>query len=82
MLQSFICFFDKTSAMHADKGDAKGDTIKTEIMSNQQSAANLADGLHKPIAKNLENVKYTHLLKIVYGVQIFIFIVNMSGLFS
>ena len=39
--------------------------IKSELLSNQQ----LADELHKSIIRNLSNVNYTNLLKMIYGVQ-------------
>ena len=63
-------YFDKksedidTSITRADKYAASCVT-KTEIMLKQQ----LAKELHKSITRELNNFKYAHLLKIIYGIQ-------------
>ena len=96
LLQWFINFFDKKSALLADKS-ASASGIKNEYMSNKE----LAEDLHKPIIRKLKKERYTHLLKIIFGVLnwlicncqanlikefvfyyvLLIFVVNMHGLF-
>ena len=38
--------------------------VKSETKSNQE----LAEEIHKPIIRKIEKQKYTHLLKIIFGI--------------
>ena len=62
-------FFDKKSALLTKKS-ASGSAAKSEISANQRPL-DLAEEIHKPIIRNFKKVRYTHLLKIIYGVLIY-----------
>ena len=62
LLQQFIIVFNKKFA--ATHANPSGGTIKKEIMSNQQ----LAEAIHKPIARKILKIEvYNLLLKITFG---------------
>ena len=64
-LQWFTIFFINKSASREDISASAG-RAKSKIISNQE----LSEELHKPVIRKFEEKKYTHLLKIIFGVLI------------